>query len=367
MQAQTFTVLHSFGLLPDGGTPYGAPILDRSGNLYGTTAFGGFRNYGVVYKIDPSGNETILHTFSYKDGCGSFAGLVSDKSGNLYGTEFQCGILNLGTIFRLAPSGRYVVLHAFGEQGSTFGGSWPMAPLARDDAGNLYGTTSIGGASDSGAVFKVDHRTGAETLVYSFGDLPDGQIPTGGLILDSESNFYGTTDAGGSFGWGTIFKLDSSGIETVLYSFTGGSDGASPTAALMRDAQGNLFGTTYWGGLFPGDLGLGTVFKLDPSGTLTTLYQFGSMSGDGNHPFSGVVRDRVGNFYGTTYYGGAYGYGAVYKLASDGTETILHDFAFGTDGAFPEGGLAIDTAGNLYGTTTQGGTVCCGVAFKVTP
>jgi uncharacterized repeat protein (TIGR03803 family) len=365
--AQTFSVLHSFGLSLDGGTPYGAPILDRSGNLYGTTAFGGYRNYGVVYRIDPSGNETILHTFSYKDGCGSFAGLVSDKSGNLYGTEFQCGIANLGTIFRLAPSGRYVVLYAFGQQGSTFGGSWPMAPLVRDNAGNLYGTTSIGGAKDNGTAFKVDHRTGTETLLYSFGDPPDGQVPTGSLIFDSGGNLYGTTDAGGGFGWGTIFKLDSSGTETVLYNFTGGSDGASPTAGLLRDNQGNLFGTTYWGGLLPGDLGLGTVFKLDPSGTLTILHQFGSFSGDGDHPFSNLVRDRAGNFYGTTYYGGLHGYGAVYKLASEGTLTILHSFAFGEDGAFPNGGLAIDTEGNLYGTATEGGAVCCGVAFKITP
>jgi uncharacterized repeat protein (TIGR03803 family) len=363
VQAQTFTVLHAFHSSPDGASPYGGLVLDRAGNVYGITFTGGPYGNGVIYKVDPAGNETILHRLSHHEGCCSFGNLLMDKAGNLYGTTYEAGSSNSGTVFQLTHAGKLVVLHEFGQGGGSEEGGRPWAGVIRDNEGNLYGTTSFG-ALCCGNVFTLDHKTKDETVLYAFGQPPDGGTPVAPLIRDDAGNLYGTTDGGGLC-CGTVFTLDPNGVETILWTFTGGSDGKFPLGGLIRDNDGNLYGTTNTGG----DLDNGIVFKLDPAGALTVLHTFGELPVDGGIPFSGLIADAAGNLYGTTEAGGLYGPGSVYKLAPDGAFTILHSFTGGSDGAFPHAPLIFDAAGNLYGTAISGGDpLCdCGVVFKITP
>jgi uncharacterized repeat protein (TIGR03803 family) len=257
---------------------------------------------------------------------------------------------------------RYSVLYRF--SGSSDGLS-PTGDLTRDSAGNLYGTTPFGGSvagfGGNGVVFKVD-PTGKETVLYTFLGGADGSAPSGGVIRDSAGNLYGTA-AGGTGGNGVVFTLDPAGNETVLHSFSGPPDGAGPNAGLIRDSAGNLYGTTMFGGVTGGpicaDLGCGVVFKLDPAGNETVLYRF-SGPPDGFTPQAGLIRDSAGNLYGTASGGGSSaactnGCGVVFKLDRAGNETVLHSFSGSPDGAGPNAGLIRDSAGNLYGTTLGGG------------
>ena len=249
----------------------------------------------------------------------------------------------------------FSVLHTF--TGSP-DGAVPDGGLVRDAQGNLYGTTVLGGAYNYGTVFKLD-TTGKETVLYSFtGTGGDGANPYAGLVRDAQGNLYGTTNDGGAsggapFGWGTVFKVDTAGTETVLYSFTGPPDGAVTYAGLVRDAQGNLYGTTWSGGAYDA----GTAFKVDTAGTETVLHSFSGTGGDGSEPFAGLVRDAQGNLYGTTVLGGdtacnpPNGCGTVFKVDTSGSETVLYAFT-GADGAGPEAGLVRDAQGNLYGATS---------------
>jgi len=255
-------------------------------------------------------------------------------------------------------------------------GEYPYAGLVRDKAGNLYGTTSNGGASDCscGVVFKVD-VSGTETLLHTFTDSPDGAEPTyGSLIQDANGNLYGTTSNGGSNGGGTVFKVvKSRGVwtERVLYSFgKRAPDGIGPQAGLVRDAAGNLYGTTASGG----GAELGTVFKLDTNGKEILLHAFGGTSRrDGALPYGGLIRDSLGNLYGTTMKGGiSHSFGTVFKLEANHKEVVLHTFrGISGDGAYPLGNLVMDPEGNLYGTTEQGGNdncyppLGCGTVYKV--
>jgi uncharacterized repeat protein (TIGR03803 family) len=265
--AGTLTVLHTFEG-PDGAHPQTALLRDTAGNFYGTTLEGGAVNRGTVFKIDTTGKETVLHSFRAKDGAWPFSGLIGDAQGNLYGTtEYgggmtgACGTFGCGVVYKIDRSGYETVLHSFtgGADGSEGGSS-----LVRDGAGNLYGTTGFGGDLSCfapygcGVVFKLD-SAGHETVLYSFQGQPDGWNPIAGLVRDPAGNFYGTTLRGGAYGAGTVFELDTTGKETVLYSFTGGSDGASPYAGLIRDSSNNLYGTAVGGGR-----GFGVVFKVTP-------------------------------------------------------------------------------------------------------
>ena len=258
-----------------------------------------------------------------------------------------------------------VVLHNFAGPPAT--GADPLAGLASDAAGNLYGTTPDGGAGNSGVVFKIN-PAGGETVLYSFTGGADGGSPQAGVTLDSAGNIYGTTSAGGGkAGAGVVFKLDPSGHETVLYAFTGGADGSAPYAGVIRDASGNLYGTTRYGGA----MGLGTVYKLDTSGHETALYSFKGGT-DGYGPMSGLVLDPAGNLYGTmATANGCNCSGIVYKVDPSGNQTILYSFTDAVHGGFPSGGLIIDAAGNLYGTASFGGIigslVASGVVYRVSP
>jgi len=381
-QAQTETVLYNFCSQPDcsdGGGPVAGLILDAQGNLYGTAERGGATSKtcpsgcGTVFEVTPGGTEKVLHSFSGKeDGHVPQAGLVRDASGNLYGTTLIGGTSKRGTAFKVAPNGTETVLYSFG--GAS--GAFPSSGLVFDGQGNLYGTTSKGGHA-AGEVFKIA-PDGTETVLFAF--IPgqgDGKFPYGGVVLDAQGNLYGTTAYGygtGGHGYcrggcGTVFALSPTGVETILYNFKGikHNDGSYPNG-VVRDAQGNLFGTTAYGGA--GDEG--TVFKVTPDGTETVLHSFAGGT-DGAHPVAGLVLDAQGNLYGTAASGGDLscgsggGCGVVFEVTPAGAEKILHTFTGGMDGAYPYAGLVFDSQGNLYGTTVLGGSSGGGVVFEVTP
>ena len=352
------TVVYSFPSAVDGALPIAGVIRDSAGNLYGTTVFGGTANAGVVYKLDATGHETVLYTFTGgADGNTPWGGVIRDSAGNLYGTTSGGGPAGAGAVYRLDTAGNYTVLYSF--TGGADGGN-PYAGVIRDSAGNLYGTTAWGGTAYWGVVYKLD-TAGHETVLYSFTGGTDGGYPRAGVIRDSAGNLYGTTDLGGTAGAGVVYRLDTAGNETVLYSFTG-PDGENPIAGVIRDSSGNLYGATSAGG----PAGAGVVFKLDTAANYTVLYGF-TGGADGQQPQGGVVRDAAGNLYGTALHGGAFGGGAVYKLDATGHETVLYSFTGGADGSQPSAGVIRDSAGNLYGTTGGGGKEGAGVVFKLKP
>lgn len=370
--SQSLTVLHAFTAAEDGETPYGGVAIDRGGNLYGVDYTGGPAGNGVIYKIDPLGTFTTLYALTEDEGCNSESPVWLDSRGNLYGTTAYCGSAQNGTVFKLLPSGTLTVLHAF-DAGHPFDGGMPVSGVSPGSNGDLYGTTTVGGvqgACCNGTVYKVNHQTGAESVVHGFGPSPDGASPTSSVVFDRSGNLYGTTASGGAYGdlcCGTIFRIDSSGIETILYSFTGDRDGSDPMGGVVRDANGNLYGTTRYGGNSTGG-GNGTLFKLDSAAVLTVLHTFGA-NGDGRQPVSGLTADGHGSFFGTTSFGGKYGNGTVYRSDIKGNVAVLHDFTGGEDGAAPYSKVILDQNGNLYGTATLGGDAnCdCGVVFKITP
>src|SRR6202795_255396 len=321
-QLYTETVLHSFAGPPDGALPNAAFVGDGLGNLYGTTVEGGTFNYGAVFELDANGNETVL--YSSPGPAGPKAGLIRDSQGNLYGTTGGGGSFNSGTVFKVDANGNETVLYSFTGTGAD--GATPYAGLVRDAQGNLYGTTSNGGAYNHGTVFKLDVNRN-ETVLHSFtGTGGDGAYVYAGLVRDAQGNLYGTTYFGGDLsqcsgsGCGTVFKLDATGNETVLFSFTG-TNGAYSQAGLVRDTQGNLYGATLEGGVS----NHGTVFKLDRSGKESVLYSFTETGQDGAGPGATLMRDAQGNLYGTTNgggLGGVYGYGTAFKLTPPTPTTI---------------------------------------------
>jgi uncharacterized repeat protein (TIGR03803 family) len=387
--AQTFSVLYTFKGGDIGGPGGSGPqadflVRDHAGNLYGTTTYGGggFNicsiGCGVAYKLDTAGKQTVLYAFAGPpgDAADSYAGLLPDAESNFDGTTCCGGTYNAGTVFTMdRTTGQETVLYSF--TGGT-DGAGPYAGLVGDEVGNLYGVTTGGGSYGQGTVFKVA-TTGKETVLYSFTGGEDGGTPAARLLRDNVGNLYGTTAAGGdlscfafSVGCGVVFELDRAGKETVLHKFTG-TDGSLSFGGLVRDAADNFYGTTNLGGAY----GQGTVFKLDKMRKETVLYSF-TGGADGAQPYSGLVLDEAGRLFGTTYVGGDTsgfcgkygGCGVVYKLDSNGMETVLHTFT-GTDGLNPRGNLLPDEAGDLYGTASSGGdlSACgkkgCGVVFKI--
>jgi uncharacterized repeat protein (TIGR03803 family) len=349
-------VLHNFASPPKGAYPTSGVIRDSAGNLYGTTSNGGRAGYGVVYKVDSVGHETVLYSFTGGlDGSLPYAGVIGDSAGNLYGTTNGGGTAGYGVVYKLDRNRHETVLYNF--TGGNDGG-YPYAGVIRDAAGNLYGTTNGGGPAYLGVVFMLD-ASGQETALYGFTGGVDGCDPWTGVVADSTGNLYGSTTLGGPANQGVVYKLDATGHETVLYSFEGGEDGSIPSG-VVPDSAGNLFGTTKLGGT----AGAGVVYKLDATGHKTVLYSF-TGGADGGTPVAGVIRDSAGNLYGTTVYGGTAGAGVVYKVDATGHETVLHSFTGGADGGYPYAGVIRDSAGNLYGTTLQGGTASLGVVYKV--
>jgi uncharacterized repeat protein (TIGR03803 family) len=315
---------------------------------------------------DAGHGERILYSFTGgKDGSQPFYGLVRDASGNFYGTTYQGGAKNLGVVFELTPGGKETALQSFtGKNGSGPGGD-----LIMDAGGALYGTTTIGGASNKGVVFALKPG-GRIRVLYSFKGGNDASFPLGALVMDKNGNLYGTTQfGGGSCGCGTVYKLAPDGAETILHAFAEGKDGAYPVARLYLDKQGDLFGTTYEGGGSSncGRYGCGAVFEIAADGTESILHAF--TGGDGALPNAGVIADSNNNFYSTTYEGGGSanctgGCGTVFELAPDGTLSMLHAFA-GSDGANPPAELVRTSNGTLYGTTYAGGSANLGAVFAL--
>ncbi|HXB82892.1 MAG TPA: choice-of-anchor tandem repeat GloVer-containing protein [Candidatus Acidoferrum sp.] len=356
-----YGVLHSFkGGEADGEEPF-AGLVNIKGTLYGTTYEGGSCSRiggGTVFSITPSGTETVLHSFGCsQDGAYPVAGLI-DIKGTLYGTTGKGGVNGDGTVFSITPSGTESVIYSF--KGGPGDGEQPRAGLI-NVKGTLYSTTYLGGNCSSsggcGTVFSIT-PSGTETVLHNFGGSGDGIYPFAGLI-NVRGTLYGTTfeggaDCGSSGGCGTVFSITKSGAETVLHSFANDPDGNNPEAGLIN-VKGTLYSTTYDGGTN----GRGTVFSITPSGTETVLHSFGG-SGDGAVPFAGLV-DVKGKLYSTTYVGGANSDGTVFSITPSGAETVLYSFKGpgSGDGGFPRAGL-VKVKGALYGTTGGGGTGCSG-------
>ena len=396
LQAQTFTVLHNFTGGADGAGPYAGLIMDRAGNLYGTTDYGGntggvcTEGCGVVFRLMSRGSGWVL-TPLYRfaggsDGLEPQAPLAIAPDGTLYGTTFYGGgadwcAAGCGTVYHVRPPARAsgsilggwteTVVYAFqGDSDAaypTYGGLY----FAAD--GHAYGTTGGGGAGNRGAVYQLTPSAGGwtETVIYRFMAGNDGFVPYGGVVADNNGNLYGTTIAGGSFNVGTIYQLTPSGsgwTEHVLYSFTGGNDGETPIGNLIVDAAGNLYGTASEGGINGG----GTVFELSPSNggwAFNLLYGFSGNPNGSAGPWGGLTWDAAGNLYGTTGYDGVLGQGTVFELQPvNGSWNYfeLYDFQGSTsDGGHPYGNVTVDSEGNLYGTASSAGAYGHGVVWKI--
>lgn len=356
---------------------------------------------------------TVLHAFDGADGTRPGAGLMQASDGDFYGTTTTGGASDYGTIFRVTSDGTLTVLHSF--TGGA-GGTYPVGPLIQATDGNLYGMTNSGGAASGGTVYKLD-LNGGLTVLSSFDIVTKGILPQAGLVQGTDGDFYGTTEFGGPlpsgplpFGAGTVFKVTANGVVTVLHTFaptSSGTDGSYPFTGVVQATDGNFYGTTAGGGtlykvtssgvftalynlpppppsliLFPvatlvqatdgnvygtatagGATNLGSIFKLTPDGEFTTLYSF-TGGADGKTPQAALIQGANGDFFGTTIAGGAFGYGTVFTVTSDGTLTVLYTFTGGADGATPRA-LMQAADGSLYGTTADGGTNGKGVVFHL--
>jgi uncharacterized repeat protein (TIGR03803 family) len=331
--AGALTTLHNF-YSAGGCGPYGGLLLAANGSLYGTASDGGANNVGgTVFRITPAGKFKTIYSFCALDNCADGntpeGPLIQAANGIFYGTTSGGGANGYGTVFKITPGGVLTTLYSFCSQPNCPDGGSPNAPLVQGADGNFYGTTFKGGiggpSSDNGTIFKIT-PAGKLTTIYSFCSQPgctDGANPYAGLVPGPHNTFYGTTSQGGDVGFGTIFQVTTAGTLTRLHTFCGAGcpEGGVPRATLISGTDGNFYGTAYEGGsggYGGGTLG-GTVFQLTPAGTLTALYSFCSQPNctDGNNPSAGVVQDTDGNFYGTTYEGGANkADGTVFRLST---------------------------------------------------
>jgi uncharacterized repeat protein (TIGR03803 family) len=365
VQSQTYSVLYNFTGHPDGQYPNGDLIQDAGGNLYGTTSNGGSGYQGTVFEVDPAGTESVLYSFPLEgpEGAQPLAGLFRDPEGNLFGTTSVGDCPPCGTIFELNTSNEPTVLHSF--QNTTDG----LSPTSRMVSinGVLYGTaaggtgTACGGGC--GVIYRVT-KSGKYKVMYQFTGGSDGALgpAPNGLIRDAAGNLYGTAFSGGkggaSAGHGTVFKLDTAGVLTVLYSFTGKTDGDRPIGRLIRDVNGNIHGATSGGG--DPTCHCGVVYHIDAAGNFSVLHTF---HGD-TFPIGGLL-DVSGALYGLAQLGS----GVMYRIGNTGNYSVVYTFTGGTDGGNPQGELALGTDGSLYGVTKIGGSGCsnCGVVFKYMP
>jgi uncharacterized repeat protein (TIGR03803 family) len=393
---QTFSVIYSFFGGSDGASPQAGLTVDDRGNLYGTSVRGGDGGGGTVFKMVHQGSGwlfTPLFSFdlrSSSNGIDPQAAVVIGPNGSLYGTTEIGGVdgqgcesYGCGVVYNLRPPARATasalglwtetVLYRFTGNPD---GAHPEAAIVFDQAGNIYGTTLQGGSSGWGTAYELLPADGgwSARVLYSFTNGNDGGYLTGSLIFDHAGKLYGLASSGGPYGNGTVFQLSPSGsfwTESTLYGFPGqGQNGVGPTGGLIFDASGNLYGGTSSGGSNDG----GTAFELTPqpngSWTYRVLYNFIFSGTTTPGPLCSLTMDTAGNLYGTTFGDGAYGFGSVFKLTPSGgswTYTDLHDFTGGDDGRYPAGSVIFDQAGNLYGTTTGGGTFGYGVVFEITP
>jgi len=370
MSAQTtFTTLHSFDLT-DGDAPAGALVQGTNGNLYGTTVVGADPCVGTVFELTASGGFTKLVCFDDTDGGTPRAALAQGTNGNFYGTTYGGGANNFGTVFEITSKGALTTLYSFCSQvsqGVCEDGARPYAGLIQGTNGSFYGTTNgSGGSSAAGTIFEIT-PSGTLTTLYSFcakSGCRDGENPASGLVQAANGDFYGTTSAGG-LDYGTVFKITPTGALTTLHTFDE-TDGSTPQASLVKATNGNFYGTTTEGGTHS----YGTVFEITPGGTLTTLYSFCSQSGctDGIQPDAALIQATNGDLFGITYSGGANNFGTIFEITLSGTLTTLYNFCSQSgcaDGGRPYAGLIQDTNGDFYGTTSVHGTGGFGTVFSL--
>jgi uncharacterized repeat protein (TIGR03803 family) len=403
-RSASYRVLYNFNR--KNSSPSSGLIADSAGNVYGTTLGNGVDDYGTVYELSPATGFHVLYSFKGADGREPQGNLVFDSAGNAYGTTIYggshkgCSALGCGVVFKLTPpsnGGEWTetVLYSFCSLSNCADGANPHAGIILDVFGNLYGTTMAGGTTQNcvggcGTVFELSPTQSGWTgqVLYSFLAGPYGAGPMGSLVFDAVGNLYGTTGGSGSGNGGTVFELSPSNgswLETVLYNFddfSGSTDGVEPAAGLIFDAKGNLYGTTTRGGAFGSGngTGFGTVFELSPGingWTETILYSFGGEN-DGSEPKSNLVFDASGNLYGTTFAGGGArgclgnGCGTVFNLTPNSGSWIETLFRFPINdqlGMQPNTPVLLDSAGNVYGTTTAGGAHGAndGVVFRIIP
>lgn len=391
-QAQTFTVLHNFTGQQDGGNPETGLTFDSAGNLYGTTNHGGQTQggscpgygCGIVFKMAKRDGNWLLTPLCTNCLTGSLASSrpAIAPNGVLYGTTYAGGMYDQGVLYQLQPPAQpprsilspwnYAWVFSFNRDGNGFN---PQGDLIFDQAGNIYGTTQVGGNDFNGVVYELTSSGGGwnRSVLYA----PSGGLGSesfeGGVVFDRSGNLYGVTPNAGQFGLGAVYELSPSGsgwTEQTIYSFgsLGSMNGSYPEGGLLIDASGNLYGTTNTGGSGGG----GTVFELSPSGGGWSFNLLYSLSGTSNSgPTDKLAMDAAGKLYGVTYKGGAHQFGSVFQLTHSGgnwTYTSLHDFTgSGFDGAFPLCGPTLDASGNVYGTTSEAGSSNEGIVWQITP
>ena len=402
----TFTVLRSFSNATDGGKPAGTMVLGADGNFYGITRIGGSSGYGTIFKITPAGIYTVIKSLNgTTDGGYCYGSLAKASDGNFYGITYQGGSGGYGTIFKVTPAGVYTVLknltvtdgrpsynslvqhpdgflygmiHGGGANynGSIFkistsgvftllkslaahpDGAYPVSALTVGADGNLYGTNSAGGLYNAGTIFKIS-TTGVYTRLKDLTLETDGGNPKGNLFKGSDGLYYGMTYAGGSNLYGTAFKISATGVYTVITRFNGGLGGQAPFESLVQGTDYLLYGTTFTGGAYD----FGTVFKLcDKTATVSRSF---NRNPESNRPKGSLIQATDGFFYGLAAQGGNNGAGTIFKISSTGVYTIIHHFANSTDGSFPQGSLIQGPDGYLYGMTKEGGANNVGTIFKV--
>ncbi len=364
-EGTALSTLHWFGTNTGGGQTPNGLMLASNGNLYGTTQAGSAASatgFGTVFKISTNGLFSTLLSFSGSNGFFSgntpLCSLSQDTNGNFYGTTAYGGTNALGNIYKLSAENSFTDLYSFvgGNDGSA-----PSAPLILSADGTLRGVTASGGAYGQGNIFSLSPG-GAFSNRYSFTGAGDGSAPVGALLQGLDSNFYGMTASGGSSNRGTVFRTTATGVTTNIYSFTGGSDGFLPVGALVQGTDGSLYGVTELNKLRTFQL-YGTAFKISTSGKLTTLYAFNFS--DGAYPYAGMIQGTDGNFYGTTYGGVNSANGSVYRLTPSGALTTLLSFDGFNDGAHPESALVEAQDHALYGTAITGGPGGGGTIFRL--
>lgn len=382
----SFTDLVNFNPA-NGANPYSALVQGTDGNFYGTTAKdGAYGDYGTVFKVTAGGTRTTLYSFCSQAGCpdgySPQTGLTQGTDGNFYGTAQLGGTKNGGTVFKITPEGKVTALYKFCSLAKCADGSGPYGPLVQIADGDFYGTTYQGGTHSAGTVFKLTPE-GKLTTLHAFCSLAsckDGESPTHGLLLGTDGNFYGTTDEGGTHSGGTVFRITPTGTLTTIHNFcakTNCADGSYPYAGVVQGSNGNLYGTTTFGGSH----GVGSVFTMTlQGGEFTILYNFciKTACADGQEPYAGLVEGTDGNFYGATVEGGkglkgaaeplfspeneSGTYGTIFKITPKGVLTTVYDFCSKSecaDGSFPYAELVQGTNGKFYGTTSVGGNLSC--------
>jgi uncharacterized repeat protein (TIGR03803 family) len=365
----TYTTLANFSG-SNGRLSFGAPMQATDGNLYGTTYYGGAHDDGVVFDVTLDGTLSTVYSFCALSGCtdGSYSYSIplQGSDGNFYGTTYLGGTSNWGTVFKLTPGGTLTTLHSFTQRD----GSEPLAGLVAASDGSFYGTTNLGGSHSAGVIFKITPN-GTYKVLHNFCSLSgcaDGENSYAQLIQGTDGNLYGTSFAGGSHKFGTVFKITPAGVLTTLYNFCPQKnclDGEFPQTGLVQASNGNFYGTTILGGAW----NWGTIFQISPAGKLTTLYNVCPQNGcpDGQYLYASLIQASDNNLYGVMDAGGANGRGTIFKMTLSGTLTTLYNFCSQpscVDGSYPTG-LVQDTNGTFYGITADGGSGGNGVIFSL--